>query len=375
MRLIKLISRILLGLTFVFSGFVKGIDPWGSAYKFTDYFEAFGLSQLEIVALPLAFLLSYAEFIIGVALLFNLHTKRSAGPALLFMAFFTPLTLFIALKNPVSDCGCFGDAIKLTNWQTFYKNLVFILCALIVFRNREQFHSILSRKIQTAALLFFTSIFAILAYTSFSHLPLIDFRPYSEGVNINEAMRIPEDAPKPVYENIFHYKNLKTGKIEPFTEQNYPWQDTINWKFVKMDEPKLVSPGYVPPINNFSIETADGNDVKDFFLDDINYTLFYIAYDLSKTSNKSMKKIQDLIQFCKEKNYNIIGLTASLDKEINAFKNRYNLEIDFLFTDPITLKTIIRSNPGLILSKQGTILKKWHYNDFPTTTALQQLTQ
>ncbi|MCL3779287.1 DoxX family protein [Prolixibacteraceae bacterium JC049] len=373
MKLIKLISRILLGITFVFSGFVKGIDPWGSAYKFTDYFEAFGWEALVVTALPLAFILSYAEFIIGIALLFNLHTKRSAGPALLFMLFFTPLTLYIALNNPVSDCGCFGDALKLTNWQTFYKNLVFIALAIITFRNRKQFHSILNGKLQTTVLLFFTVVFTILSYVSFNHLPLIDFRPYAEGVNINESMAVPADAQKPVYENIFHYKNLKTGQVKQFTEQNYPWQDTLNWKFEKMDEPRLITPGYVPPINNFSIETADGNDVKDFFLDEDNYTFFYIAYDLSKASDKSMKTIRELIKYCNEKNYNFIGLTASLQNEIDAFKAQHQLQFDFLFTDPITLKTMVRSNPGLMLTKKGTIVKKWHFNDFPSINSLEKV--
>ena len=207
MKILLHISRIILGIAFTFSGFVKGIDPWGSAYKFIDYFNAMGLGFMEPAAFPLGVLLALAEFLIGVALLFALFPRLASWGALLFMAFFTPLTLWIALTNPVSDCGCFGDAIVLSNWATFYKNILFILLALFVFIHRNKIKCLFSQKIAgTAGMAAFLLYCAVVVW-SIRHEPLFDFRPYHVGVNIPEDMSVPADAPKDVYENTFYYKN------------------------------------------------------------------------------------------------------------------------------------------------------------------------
>ncbi|NCB09262.1 MAG: DoxX family protein, partial [Bacteroidia bacterium] len=224
MSLLKHISRILVGLTFVFSGFVKGIDPYGSTYKFTDYFNVMGMEWLIWAAFPLAVLLSFAEFAIGVALLFNLFVSFFSWLALLFMAFFLPLTLWIAVKNPVSDCGCFGDALVISNWETFYKNVVLIALTLIVLLYRKNMPSITGKKLSALLGTMSVAIYGILVIYSYNHLPVFDFRPYKVGVNIPEAMKIPEGAPQEVYENIFYYQNKKTGEIQKFSEDNYPWQ-------------------------------------------------------------------------------------------------------------------------------------------------------
>src|SRR6056297_2251499 len=247
MKFIKHISRMLVGITFIFSGFVKGIDPWGSAYKFTDYFNAMGLEWLVWAAFPLGVILAFAEFAIGVGLLFNAFLRFFSWLALLFMAFFLPLTLWIALKNPVTDCGCFGDALVLTNWETFYKNIALMLLTIIVFWFRKDISGENNKK--TSLLLSGVSVavyFAFVVY-SYNHLPVIDFRPYKVGVNIPEAMAIPEDAPREEYENIFYYKNKNTGEVQEFTEENYPWQDTLHWEYHDM-ESILVKEGYEPPI-------------------------------------------------------------------------------------------------------------------------------
>ena len=225
MKPLYFISRILVGITFIFSGFVKGIDPWGSAYKFTDYFNAMGLEFLTWSAFPLGVLLSFAEFIIGVGLLTHTLIRLFSWLALIFMAFFLPLTLWIAVKNPVTDCGCFGDALVISNWETFYKNLLLIVLTLIVFinRNRKKKTSVVSYAASSGLAL----IYMLIVVHSYNHLPVFDFRPYKVGVNIPEAMKIPENAKPEVYENIFYYKNLKSGEVQKFTEENYPWQDTL----------------------------------------------------------------------------------------------------------------------------------------------------
>ena len=371
MKVVKHIARIVVGITFIFSGFVKGIDPWGSSYKFTDYFNAMGLEWLLWSAFPLGVLLAFAEFAIGVALLFNIFMRFFSWLALLFMAFFLPLTLWIAIKNPVTDCGCFGDALVISNWETFYKNVVLTILAVIVFIYRKNMNSISAQRLNYAIGGIFIAAYFFLVVYSYNHLPVFDFRPYKVGVNIPEAMIIPQDAPKAKYENIFFYKNKNTGKVKKFTEQNYPWQDTINWAFENM-ESNLIQEGYQPPIHDFTIESQEGENVIDFFLYDEKYVFMLVAYDLNKTSIKSQDKINTLANWAQKNDMSFICLTASLSDNAMAFAEETGAPYEFFNTDEITLKTIIRSNPGLVVIKDGTIAGKWHYNDIPTPEEFQK---
>jgi uncharacterized membrane protein YphA (DoxX/SURF4 family) len=369
--MLKLLARILLGLTFVFSGFVKGIDPWGSAYKFTDYFNAFHMPWLTDLAFALGILLAAVEFAMGVALIFNFYLRLISWFTLAFMVFFTILTFVLALTNPVTDCGCFGDALVITNWQTFYKNIVLLALAIYVFLQRKNFRSkngpVLSIAFTAMTIVFY---FYLVDY-SYNHLPIIDFSPYKVGVNIPDAMKTPEGAPKAIYENNFVYKNIKTGKEKEFTEANYPWQDTLNWKFVKMEDPVLIQKGYTPPIHDFRIETPEGEDIKDFFLYEEKGTFMVIAYNLEKSNREGMKKIAQMAIEAKRKGYKFIALTATSPDSFEAFKAETGADFDFFNTDEITLKTIVRSNPGLILLKKGTILGKYHFNDIPKPEELE----
>jgi uncharacterized membrane protein YphA (DoxX/SURF4 family) len=363
--MVKHIARILLGITFIFSGFVKGIDPWGSSYKFTDYFNAFQMPWLTSLAFALGILLAAAEFSMGVALIFNFFTRITSWFTLAFMFFFTILTFVLALTNPVSDCGCFGDALVITNWQTFYKNIVLLTFALIIFTQRKKFKSkngpVLSIALTGMTIVFY---FYLVDY-SYNHLPIIDFSPYKVGVNIPDAMKIPEGAPKAIYKNNFIYKNLKTGQEKEFAEANIPWKDTLNWKYLKSEEPVLVQKGYTPPIHDFRIESPDGEDIKDFFLYDDKYTFIAISSNLQKSDKAGMKRIAELAVAAKGKGYNFIALTSSSPDSFEAYKNETGAQFDFFNADEITLKTIIRSNPGLIVLKKGTILRKYHFNDVP----------
>lgn len=365
MKFIKHISRVLLGITFIFSGFVKGIDPWGSAYKFTDYFNAMGLDWLLWAAFPLGIFLAFAEFTIGVALLFNMSIRFFSWLAFLFMAFFLPVTLWVAIKNPVTDCGCFGDALVISNWATFYKNLVLMAFAIIVVKYRKKMDWDWGKK--PGFILGSTTLigYVIIVFYSFNHLPILDFRPYKVGVNISEAMQTPENAPKEIYENTFYYKNKNSGEVQKFTEQNYPWQDTLNWVYDNM-ESKLIQKGYKPPIHDFSIQSAEGEDVKDFFIYEKNYVFMLVAYNLDKSSRKPQEKINTLAGWATENELPFICLTSSPPDESASFSDETGASYEFFTCDEITLKTIIRSNPGLIVIKDGTIVGKWHYNDIPT---------
>ncbi len=373
--MLKHIARILLGLTFIFSGFVKGIDPLGSTYKFTDYFNAFHMPWMTDLAFALGILLAAAEFIIGTALVFNFFLRITSWFTLAFMVFFTGLTFYLALTNPVTDCGCFGDALKITNWQTFYKNIVLLALAIFVFVQRKNFRSkngpVLSIALTVMTVVFY---FYLVDY-SYKHLPIIDFSPYKVGVNIPEAMSIPEGSPKDVYENNFEYKNKNTGEIQKFTEANYPWQDTINWEFVRMDDPVLVKKGYHPPVHDFRIETPEGDDIKDFFLYDENLTFIVIAYNLQKSDKAGFVKMAALATEAKSKGYNFIGLTATAPDNFESFRNDTGARFDLFNTDEVTLKTIIRANPGLIVLKKGTILRKYHFNDVSKLEDLEKQLQ
>nr|WP_321356497.1 BT_3928 family protein [uncultured Draconibacterium sp.] len=371
MNIVKQLARILFGIVFIFSGFVKGIDPWGSAYKFTDYFNAMGIDWLLWAAFPLGVLLAFAEFAIGVAFFFNWRMRLFSWLGLLFMVFFTPLTLWIALKNPVTDCGCFGDALVISNWETFYKNLVFITLAIIVVVNRNWFANKVRSIVPAILSIGVFIVYFGIVYYSYNHLPIFDFRPYKVGTNIPGAMSIPDDAPQEIYENIFYYKNKNTEEVKEFTEDNYPWQDTTNWEYFDM-ESNLVQEGYEPPIHDFTIESPEGDDIKDFFIYDENYVFMLVAYDLFKTSTKSQEEINTLAYWAMDKGYSFVCLTSTLQDETMQFAEQNEAPYEFFNCDEITLKTMIRSNPGLIVMKNGTILDKWHYNDIPSPYKMEK---
>lgn len=365
MKIIKHLARILVGITFIFSGFVKGIDPWGSAFKFTDYFNAMHLEWLQWAAFPLGVLLSFAEVAIGVALLFNTFLRFFSWLALIFMVFFTGLTLWIAIENPVTDCGCFGDALVISNWETFYKNLILIALTIIVLIYRKNMKGWPGKKAGLTLSVLSVVVYATIVFHSYNHLPVFDFRPYKVGVNIPDAMATPADAPQDVYENIFYYKNKNTGEVEQFTEENYPWQDTDNYEFHDM-ESFLIQEGYEPPIHDFRIETPEGDNIIDFFLYDDNYVFMLIAYDLNKSSLKPQEEINTLANWAMDQGMAFICLTSSLPYESAEFAEKHGAPYEFFNTDEITLKTIVRSNPGLMVLKNGTIVAKYHYNDIPS---------
>jgi len=371
MKLVQNLCRIIVGIVFIYSGFVKGIDPLGSDYKFTDYFNAFEMSWMNAATLFFSFSLSLAEFLIGIALSLNLRVSRMAWGALLFMAFFTPLTLVLALVNPVSDCGCFGDAMILTNWQTFWKNIILLLMTIMIFIHRKEFKSQLTPSGQFLYLMLAGAGMLSLSIYCYRHLPLLDFRPYAVGKNISEGMRLPEGAEPDQYEVTLKYKNKQTGEIQSFTEENYPWQDTLNWEYESSSE-RLVKKGYVPPIHDLVIEHPTRGDITEEILKDGNHTLLAVAYNLDKSDTKFQPTINHLANYAREKGYRFYGLTASSEQDIEAYKKRNHVPYEFCTADEIQLKTMIRSNPGVIILREGTILDKWAGKDVPDVKELEE---
>ncbi|MBS7155882.1 MAG: DoxX family protein [Sanguibacteroides justesenii] len=370
MKLVKNLCRIIVGIVFIYSGFVKGIDPSGSDYKFTDYFNAFGMGWMNATTLFFSFALSLAEFLIGIALLFNLWVSRLAWGSLLFMAFFTPLTLVLALTNPVSDCGCFGDAMVLTNWQTFWKNIILLLLTIMVFVYRREYKSSLPLMEQFSFLALAGAGMLCLSIYCYHHLPVLDFRPYAVGKNITEEMRLPEGAEQDQYEVTLKYRNKQTGEIQSFTEENYPWQDTLNWEYESSSE-RLVKKGYITPIHDLVIEHPTLGNITDEILEDNNHTILAVAYHLNQSDTQCQPVINRLAEYAWEKGFRFYGLTSSTEQDIEAYKKRYHVPYEFCTADEIQLKTMIRSNPGVIVLREGTILGKWAGKDVPDVKELQ----
>jgi cbb3-type cytochrome oxidase subunit 3 len=370
MRLVKNLCRIIVGIVFIYSGFVKGIDPLGSDYKFTDYFNAFGMGWMNATTLFFSFALSLAEFLIGTALLFNLWVSRMAWGSLLFMAFFTPLTLVSALTNPVSDCGCFGDATLLTNWQTFWKNIILLLLAIMIFVYRKEYKSSLPLVGQFSFLALAGAGMLCLSVYCYRHLPVLDFRPYAVGKNITEGMRLPEGTEPDQYEVTLKYKNKQTGEVQSFTEENYPWQDTLNWEYESSSE-RLVKKGYITPIHDLVIEHPTLGNITEEILEDDNHTILAVAYNLTQSDVQYQPAINRLAEYAQEKGIRFYGLTSSSERDIETYKKRYHVPYEFCTADEIQLKTMIRSNPGVIILREGTILDKWAGKDVPDVKELQ----
>lgn len=370
MKILRNVCRLLIGIIFIYSGLVKGIDPLGTTYKLIDYFNAFSINGLNSISLLLSILLSALEFLIGLTLVLNVKIKWSSIGALVFMSTFTPLTLFIALSNPVSDCGCFGDAFVITNWETFFKNIILLTAAIITFKERNRYKSD-SSKIEEYFWIVAASIFILgISIYSYRHLPLLDFRPYKTGVNITEAMNIPEGEATDEYRSVFKYKNLKTNDIKEFDESNYPWQDTLTWEYVDIRQ-EIIKEGYHPSINDFTLIHPYSGDISEEILNNQGYSFLLISYNINNYDNSNQENINKLAAFCQENGHDFYCVSSSLEEDLQKFTKENNIDYEFCNMDETQLKTIVRSNPGLLLLKNGTIMKKWHNNDIPNVSELK----
>jgi uncharacterized membrane protein YphA (DoxX/SURF4 family) len=361
MKILISISRLITGAVFIFSGFVKAVDPVGSTYKFTDYFIAFHIKFLEPVALPMALILASIEFLIGISMLLGYRYKIASWALMSFMIFFTILTFVLALTNPVADCGCFGDAIIMTNWQTFFKNIILLPFAVLIFLFRKRISPVYPAITEWICLSVFALLVVAFQVYALRHLPLLDFRPYSIGTNITDKMVIPEGTQTDEYKTYLYYE--KDGQVMEFTEDNYPWQDST-WKFVDSRH-ILIKKGYEPPIHDFTIFDENGFDCTESIIKDPDYSMLLISYNLQDADAEALKMASDLAVSCANNNCSFYCLTASTRDEIEEITSTLDLNFDFYTTDEITLKTIIRSNPGLVLLKEGTIIGMWHYRDYP----------
>lgn len=362
-KIIAELSRILLGVTFIFSGMVKAIDPEGTIIKMGDYFTAFGWRHATWSDAWLSFAMIAFEFMLGVCVMLGVHRRLSTLGILLFMAIMTPVTLYLALYNPVPDCGCFGDALIITNWQTFYKNIILSVAAIIAFIYCKRLTPCYRNRAHSIVALFAFAFGLGFCYWNYSHLPMVDFRPYKIGANIPKLMEIPANAPQDEY--VFIYQ--KDGVQKEFKLEEVPADDST-WTYV---DARLVKPGFVPTVSNFELYNEMGDNLAEELFAEEKPVLLLISPHLEQASEAHVAQIEAISDYAREHSLPIYTVTASNEAQCREWTKHTGLDIPILTADDVLLKTIIRSNPGLVLMKQGTILAKWHHNDIPTPGKLR----
>jgi len=354
MSALRNILRILLGMVFIFSGFVKGVDPMGTAYKMEDYMIVYGAQWAEPLALFLSVMLCALEFSLGVYMLLNIKPRTTSWMVLLLMVYFTVVTFFDALYNLVPDCGCFGDALKLTNWETFYKNIVLIVFAFIVFRARREFKTPFHKFTGWVMVAIIPLVFIGFEVYNLRHLPAVDFTAWKKGNRM-----IPKELQPVNYYLV--YQNKKTGEIKEYLSKELPFSDSTfmaDWAYkdTRIDDPNVY------PAPNFSIVDTAGSNVTQSYLQN---AVFLVCSDILKSDVEGLQKASELIGYLNQSGYQVIGLTASDFKVADSIKAKYKLDLDFFQTDDIELKTMVRSNPGMVMVKDAVVMGKWHFNDFP----------
>lgn len=369
-RLLKMtvnLCRIIVALTFIFSGFVKAIDPIGLQYKLQDYLGAIGILGFlpDWMLLIMAVLLAAVEFCMGIFLLFAIQRRLISKLIVVFMSIMTLITVWLVVANPVKDCGCFGDALHLTNTETLVKNIILLGCSIVIMRRPLAMFRFISESNQWIVINYTIVFIFVCSGLSLYYLPLFDFRPYRIGTNIPRGMEIPKDAEQPLFETTFIME--KGGQRKEFTLNDYP---DSTWKFID-SKTVQVKEGYIPPIHDFSVaDRKTGKDLTDSVLRHKGYTFLLIAPYLERADDSNFGDIDQLYEYAQTYNIPFYCLTASTAKAIQRWRDITGAEYPFCITDETTLKTIVRSNPGLLLLKDGTIINKWSHNQLPNGAKL-----
>ena len=354
--------RFITAALFIFSGFVKAVDPLGTQYKINDYLTALGTDWLasDMVTLPASMVISAFEFSCGVFLLFALRRKLITRVILAFMTVMTVLTLWIAVADPISDCGCFGDAIVIGNTETFLKNIVLTAFAILLCRYHDYMVPLVRRSAQWVVINYTIVFIFVVSGYSLYFLPQFDFRPYYVGADIKKGMEIPEDAEAPEFETTFVME--KNGVTKEFSLDNYP---DSTWTFVD-NKTVMTKKGYEPPIHDFSLVLRDtGEDITYEVLEDSDYVFLVVSPYLEQADDGNFGEIDRIYEYAMENGYKFYGVTSSGDDAVERWRDITGAEYQFCTTDAITLKTIIRSNPGLVLLKNGIVIGKWSHNSLP----------
>ena len=371
------VCRIFVGLLFIFSGLIKANDPLGFSYKLEEYFEVFHITFLTPLAVSMAILLCALEMFFGFALLIGTYGKKIAWGLLLLIIFFSFLTFYSAFFKVVQTCGCFGDAIVLTPWQSFGKDLILLLFIIYIFTKRAYITSIFKdQKTERRVTLVAVILSLGVGFYTYNFLPVMDFLPYKVGANIPSEMITPPGAMPDEFEITYHLKNKKTAAIRDMTDKEYIksgiWKDST-WAITGNPESRLVKKGFSPKIQDLRINDAQGNEYTKELLSNPFYNVIIVAYDLSHTSVPAIERLNALAITLTD-NYNIrtVILTSDAPRNAEAFAKQHKLVSEIFYADGVPLKSMVRSNPGILLMKNGTIINKWHYHTMPSYEKLVQ---
>ncbi len=366
-----IISRAVVGLLFIFSGLIKANDPLGFGYKLQEYFEVFHISFFNDFAPAIAILLCTLEIVLGALLLLGFWARQVAWGILVLIVFFTFLTFYSAFFEVVTSCGCFGDAIPLTPWQSFSKDLILLSLIIVIFRQREHIRPMVANNRAKELISAFIVIVSLgFGLYTYNFQPIIDFLPYKIGNNIPSLMVVPPGAPLDVYQITYKMKNKKSGEEKTLTDKEYIktaiWKDT-NWEIVGDPVNKLLKKGYDVKIKDLKITDSQGTDYNKEILENPYYNLIVVAYDLNKANKNGIGDLNALAINAAE-NFNIrtVLLTSNSAQSAEEFSSQNKLVMEIFYADGIPLKSMVRANPGLLLLKNGTVINKWHFHNLPS---------
>jgi uncharacterized membrane protein YphA (DoxX/SURF4 family) len=368
-------SRIFVGVLFIFSGLIKANDPLGFGYKLQEYFEVFHLPFLSGIATGIAIFLCVLEIVLGVLLLLGFWSRKVISGLLAIIIFFTFLTFVSAAFKVVTSCGCFGDAIPLTPWQSFGKDIILLILIVYLFLNREKVLPIRTTPRTQRAILLVVLIAALsFSLITYSRLPFLDFLPYKVGANLPELMKVPAGAIPDEYQIMYHMENKKTGEKKAISDKDYLkteiWKDA-NWEIVGNPDKKLIKKGFEPKIKDLVISDASGTNYTKELIENPYYNLIFVAYNLDATNEKAMAELNGIaLKAAEQFNIRTVLLTSNSAQDADAFSKRMKLYTEIFYADAVPLKSMVRANPGVLLLKNGVVIAKWHYNTVPSFDVL-----
>jgi uncharacterized membrane protein YphA (DoxX/SURF4 family) len=369
--------RVFVGVLFIFSGLIKANDPLGFGYKLEEYFEVFHMPFFSSMGTGIAILLCVFEIVLGALLLLGAWRKQVTSGLLAVIIFFTILTFASAFFKVVTSCGCFGDAIPLTPWQSFSKDIVLLIMIVYLFIHKEMIRPLFAsaglQKALFAVVLLASVLFSLFTY---SRLPVIDFLPYKVGANIPELMKMPPGAKPDEYSIMYSLKNKATGESKMMNDKDYLkteiWKDD-NWEIVGAPESKLVKKGYQPKIRDLLISDASGTDYTKELVENPYYNIVVVSYNLHEANEEGMAKLNALaLNAAEQFNIRTVLLTSSAAWDADAFSKKLKLFMEVFYADAVPLKSMVRASPGIMLLKNGVIINKWHYNSVPSFEELSK---
>ena len=368
------IIRIVVGGLFIFSGLVKANDPNGLAYKMEEFFQVWAkegympglMGFLEHYILPFAIIMIVLEIVAGVAIIIGYRFKAFSFFIFLLTAFFTFLTAYVLFSGNIKECGCFGDCIKLKPIETFYKDVALMILITFLLLYRTKISDVFSKKTGTIIMLIVLAASIFMQFYVLKNLPFVDCLAYKKGNNIMKEMLPGKNYKPAVYEDKMVYENIKTGEKKEFDLNNMPWQDSLTWKYLDRTTKLISEAENEPKIKDFSVMDYDGYNLTEELLAYPEQVFLLFIKNVNEANTSTIEKLKTLIAAAKSKNIDVIALSSSNDIETNQFKKKHNIELPFYQTDGVVIKTAMRTNPGLILLKKGTIMGKWSYNNYPS---------